>query len=223
MMPPPELKVLSKLLYHKQPHRFQRGDTISSSDNFEHFWLIKSGYVKRFEIMNDGTICVQIYFGPGDGFSLIYIYELLFNKHVYTGPETYYYEAINDVEAWQISGDELISLCNDTPELNRDLLSLAGNHFLSNIQLLENKGLHDAHSQVAHQLLFLAKRFGVQTKEGIKISIPLTQQDIADVVGLTRESVSTAIQKLRHEGLVTEGRTLVITDMDALHQTVFEN
>ena len=222
MIAAPKLDVLGKVLSEKQVHRFSRPETISSSDDFHDFWYIKSGYVKRFEIMNDGSICVQMLFGPGDGFSLIYLYQLLFDKKVYTGPETYYYEAMSDVEAWQFTDRELLELCKSTPELYHDILAIAGNHFLGNIQMLENKGLHDAKLKVAHEILFLAKRFGQHTAQGIKIMIPLTQQDIADIVSLTRESVSTAIQKLRHEGLLTNGRSLIVTDMQRLHEAAFQ-
>jgi CRP-like cAMP-binding protein len=88
--------------------------------------------------------------------------------------------------------------------------------FYSNIQFLENLRLPSAYSKTAHQLAFFASRFGEQRPNGIRLTLPLTHQDIADIIGTTRETVSASIIKLREKKLIKTDRYILIFDLDAL-------
>lgn len=223
MIDKPDLSRLTALFDNKHLKKYQKGETISVSESFKYFWFLNKGYVKRFEIMNNGSLCVQCFYGPGDAFSLTYAFKLLTSQSIYTGPETYYYEAMSDVELCRIEGSEFAAAINSNPLLYKDLFRIAGTRFLSNIQLLENKGMGDALKRVAHQILFLAKQYGTVNKHGIHIDIPITQQDIADFIDLTRESVSTAIQKLREDKILRQSRDIIVLDMDILQKFVYES
>ena len=74
---------------------------------------------------------------------------------------------------------------------------------------------------VAHQLLYFAKTYGDNSLFGLEITLPLTQQDIADILSLTRETVSQSISTLRKKGLVNTDGHITIMDMDALEVIAF--
>ena len=78
-------------------------------------------------------------------------------------------------------------------------------------------GAFDTTGRVAARLVELADRFGVPTDEGLRINLPLSQDELAGWTGASREAVTKALRVLREEGWITTGRLrVVITDLDAL-------
>jgi len=75
---------------------------------------------------------------------------------------------------------------------------------------------------VAHELLFQAHNFGESKNGGVELQIPLTHQDIASILSVTRETVSTCMVELRDKGLInTEGK-IFIPDLIKLEREAYE-
>lgn len=214
-------KRLWALANQEDVRTYVRGQTITNTDDLNHMWFVKKGFVKRFHILSNGNISVQGFSACGDAFPLTYIYQVLFDRELYRGPDTYYYEAMCPTTLVRISGERLKSEVTKDPSLYRDLLAIAGNRFTSDMQLLENRGLPDAQMQVAHQLYHYAKRFGKAHGNNISIQLPLTQQDIADILGLTRETVSTTINNFKNDGLLKKSRKLIVADLEGLESIAY--
>ncbi|MGI5246101.1 Crp/Fnr family transcriptional regulator [Dactylosporangium sp. CA-139066] len=78
-------------------------------------------------------------------------------------------------------------------------------------------GAYDTTGRVAARLVELAERFGERTEEGLRISLPLSQDELAGWTGSSREAVTKALRTLREEGWIQTGRLhVVIHDLDAL-------
>ncbi len=78
-------------------------------------------------------------------------------------------------------------------------------------------GAFDTTGRVAARLVELADRFGRQTEEGLRIDLPLSQDELAGWTGSSREAVTKALRALRAEGWIRTGRLrVVITDLAAL-------
>jgi CRP-like cAMP-binding protein len=78
-------------------------------------------------------------------------------------------------------------------------------------------GSHDVLGRVARRLCELADRFGEECDDGIEITLPLTQEDLANWCGASREAVSKALTQMRTLGWIeTRRRVVVITDEDRL-------
>jgi CRP-like cAMP-binding protein len=74
---------------------------------------------------------------------------------------------------------------------------------------------------VAGRLRELAARHGVPGPAGVRIRVPLTQDELARMVGASREAVNRTVGALASRGLLrTEGRTVVIKDPDGLVRDV---
>ncbi len=79
----------------------------------------------------------------------------------------------------------------------------------------------DVGGRLAKKLLELAASHGVQRAGGILLDLRLTQEELANMVGVTRESVNRNLALLRREGVVSgQGRRFVIRDMEALRRYV---
>jgi CRP-like cAMP-binding protein len=80
-------------------------------------------------------------------------------------------------------------------------------------------GAFDTTGRVATRLLELADRYGEQTSGGVRVALPLSQDELAGWTGASREAVSKALRTLRDRGLIETGRRrVVIHDMEGLRK-----
>jgi CRP/FNR family transcriptional regulator len=74
-------------------------------------------------------------------------------------------------------------------------------------------------ARVAHTLLQIARAFGKRADKGVRFSISLTQQNLADLVGATRQHVNYVLADFRSRRLVSgSGQGLTLTDLEALER-----
>jgi CRP-like cAMP-binding protein len=76
---------------------------------------------------------------------------------------------------------------------------------------------YDSVGRVARRLVEMAERFGDQQDQGLLITLPLSQEELASWTGSSREAVSKALQALRSKGLIeTQRRAVTILDLPGL-------
>lgn len=201
--------------------KLSKGQIIQSTDDRRVFNLIEKGYVKRYLISNEGSLGVQVIYGPGEVFPITLAFSVLFDQSINESPETYYYEAMTELELYTINEQELADAVKADPTLYRDLMAVAGKRLHSTLHGLENLTLKTSYYRVAHELLYMAQRFSEKTGKGYKILIPLTHQDLADILSLTRETVSTCMVELRKKGLITTNRNICVKDIKKLEEEAY--
>lgn len=207
---------LYKLLLNGKNFKLPKGQVISAYEESAMLNLIKSGYVKRYLITNDGTKGIQVIFGPSDIFPLTPVYKTLYKLGVYSGPEQYYYESMTEIEMYSISQPTLQEAVEDNHLIYKDLFYAAGLRLNSYIHRLESMSLRAANKKVANQLAYLAGIFGKKTDEGTTIEVPLTHQNLADILNLARETVTHCLVRLEEKGLILAEKHIVILDIDKL-------
>jgi CRP-like cAMP-binding protein len=80
-------------------------------------------------------------------------------------------------------------------------------------------GAFDTTGRVATRLLELADRYGEKTNGGVRVALPLSQDELAGWTGASREAVSKALRTLRDRGLIETGRRrVVVHDMEGLRK-----
>ncbi len=214
--------LLHSILTSGRRFKVSKGQALPSSDERQDVILIIKGAVKRYLITNDGSLGVQIVYGSGDVFPLTLVFRELLGQHLYKGPEVYHYQAICDTYIYTLSPEEFIAKVKDNPLIYRDLFSEAGQHLSATIHHLENIALSNTYKKVAHILLYFATKFAKKNLRGTKITLPLTQQDVADIVGATRETVSISMTELKKKRLIkTSGRYIVIPDIVKLREEAY--
>lgn len=78
---------------------------------------------------------------------------------------------------------------------------------------------HDVVGRVAHRLVELTERFGVEQEEGILLDVPLSQEELAGWTGASREAVNKALQVLRSLHMIETGRRrFTVLDADGLRR-----
>lgn len=210
---------LQKLIFSGRRQLLKKGQVYQASDRGLSLSCVKKGYIKRYLIRNDGTYGVQSIYGPGNIFPLTAPFKFLFNQELNSRQAVYYWEAVTDTELYKIDNLTLKESVENDPLLYRDLLLVSGERLQSNIQRLENLSLAVFYKRVAHQIVFLARHFGVKRDSNTIISVPLTQQDLANILSATRETVSLSFKELTSRGLILKsGKTFVIPDLDKLEE-----
>lgn len=207
---------LTPLLQTGKRKQHRKGQLIQTLGNEHTFSMVNRGFVKRYLISKDGTQSLQLVYGPGHCFPLTSALFILLDQPIEHSQETYYYEAMTDAEIFTISGEELQAAVVDDPLIYKDLLGIAGQLLQGSLQQAENMALKSAFWRTAHQLVFIAHKYGKPTANGIGFTLPITQQDLGDNLSLNRETISRELTKLRARGLITGGRDIVITDIDKL-------
>jgi len=167
------------------------------------FWLI-NGYVKVFNILPNGTQRTMIIYAPDDAFPLTsflsgagvarYFYECMTDVELNAMPQTTFQEKIKgNLEM----GEKLIAY---TYALNRQF-----------IDRIETLSAHSARHKVAALLAYLISKTGADSNDtSVRLSIPLTTQDIADMCSLARETASVQLTKLKRDGTISGTRHLII-------------
>jgi len=82
---------------------------------------------------------------------------------------------------------------------------------------VEDLVFRDVPSRLAHLLSELSKTEGVADKQGIRLTVKLTHQEMANLIGCSRETVSTTMGQFRDDGLIQmDGRTITIVNEKGL-------
>jgi CRP-like cAMP-binding protein len=125
--------------------------------------------------------------------------------------------AIGDTELLVLDRNRLLPFLTADPEVAARLIEVLCQRLRWTSEALEDALLRDAPARVARGLLRLAATFGKQEAKGVKIDIKLSQQQIGNLIGVSRESTNKYIVEWASAGYLTvDSGTLMITDREAL-------
>lgn len=180
-------------------------------------YIVKSGIVKLYNITVQGDERIAAFKLPGDMFPTAWSFQKASSAF-------YYYEAQTDGEMYLMPREDFQKFINETPAA----MGLVANHYLSNYagSLMRITALEQpkASDKVLYTLYYLVQCYGEETKPGtIRINIQLTQQMVADLIGLTRETTAAELVKLKKRGVLKyRGREYTI-DRSKLIQSIGED
>ena len=109
------------------------------------------------------------------------------------------------------------------PAFVRALLGILVERVRAVTHLIEAMAFQDVQGRLAYRLLFLAEHHGFLSPAGIEIAVPLTQAELATMVGASRESVNKALTVLRsHELIRVDGSHITVINTDGLQKMIFD-
>ena len=127
--------------------------------------------------------------------------------------------SIEPVEALAIAAADFRAFLVEHPELGLMLLEMLSRRLRDADRKRVEYGAHDTVGRVAARLLELAEEYGDEDPKGIRIGLPISQEELAGWTGASREAVSRALHTLRSAGwVVTERRRITVCDPDALRR-----
>ncbi len=128
-------------------------------------------------------------------------------------------EAIDEGVIWAISPDELNRLSERYPVVGVNIIKHLSRRLQSAERELEAMAFQRVDQRLARKLLDLGQRFGVKTERGTLIEARLTQQELAEMIGTTRETLAHTLGDFRRLGLLESSKhSVVIRDAEHLAQ-----
>src|SRR3984957_2698684 len=125
--------------------------------------------------------------------------------------------AMEDTELLVLERNRLMPFLNANPEIATRLIGVLCQRLRVTSEALEDALLRDAPSRVARGLLRLAATFGKPEKEGLRLDIKLSQQQIGNLIGISRESINKCLVDWSRAGYLTVSKGFITsTDMEAV-------
>jgi CRP/FNR family transcriptional regulator, cyclic AMP receptor protein len=198
------------LLQHKKKRRLKRSSTlITAGTTSSSVVVIVEGRVKLSFFTDEGSEVVLAIRGPGD-----LVGELTaFDGRPHSATAT----AMEPVEAIFIPSTEFDAFLLQHPRVALWLLRMLSGRLRDADEKRIEFAAFDSVGRVARRLVEMAERFGDPQGEELRITLPLSQEELAGWTGSSREAVSKALQVLRSKGLIeTKRRSVTIQDLPGL-------
>ena len=164
---------------------------IEEGDSAESFFNITSGTAKLYKLLPDGRRQITGFAGPGHFLGLAVSSTYAFSA-----------EAIDPVRFCRFSRPKLRKLLVAFPALERRLLDVAANELVAAQEQMLLLGRKTARERLASFLLMQTGHGTSCAGRGKRITLPMTRGDIADYLGLTIETVSRTLSRLRTERMI---------------------
>jgi CRP-like cAMP-binding protein len=193
-----------------------REDVISQGDRTGGVKLLLDGFACRYKVLEDGRRQIVAYFVPGDLCDLrVFILKRMDHS----------IGAVVASKVATISPENILRLTHTYPTLTRALWWSTLVEEAIAREWLVNVGQRDALERTAHLFCELLYRFrAVGLNNGNSCTLPLTQVELAETLGLSSVHVNRTLQELRRRNLITlEGGTLTIQNLDELKELSFFN
>lgn len=130
-------------------------------------------------------------------------------------------EAMESAEIVSVDNDAFEKMVRARPELVADFMLNISGQVSDALTLLDDFRGRDVASRLARVLVKFSKQYGVPTEAGVRIDLPVTHQDLANMIGTARETVSRNMARFRQQGLVRDGQqSLEITDLTSLESLI---
>lgn len=192
---------------------YQAGEIIFTPEPHpDSVYLLERGLVRIYRVSPSGAETTFGYVRPGEIFG-----ELAAFSHK---PRESFAQAVRTAFVWKLRRRAIREVLAAHPGIVVAVTTQVG----SRLKRIENRVEHlvfrPVPSRVAGILLELAEDFGRQEPHGLLIDLAISQQELATLVGATRQTVNSSLRELERAGLIRrDGRRFVLLDVDALRRS----
>lgn len=191
---------------------YHRGSTVfREGDQGDRLFIISSGKVKVGHASGDGRENLLAVLGPGETLGELSLFD--------PAPRNATATAVAETTLYSLTQQDLYRVLAQRPEVARHLLASLARRLRKTNDALADLVFADVPGRVAKNLLDLAQRFGRQTDDGVMVSHGLTQEELAQLVGASRETVNKALADFASRGWIRlEARAVLLIDIERLRR-----
>lgn len=200
--------------FSKYPKRsYPKGQILVFADeNPEYIFYLVSGRVRKYDVSYRGDEVVVNIFKPHAFFPMSWAINHEENK--------YFYKTKEPTELHIVPSEDALQFIKDNPDVMLDLLARVYRGSEGLLGRLVHLMSGTAKSRLIYELILDCRRFGKDEENG-KYVLPTTEVDLAARTGLSRETVSREIRKLKEVGIVRLTRnSLIVTSLSGLEQAL---
>jgi CRP/FNR family transcriptional regulator, cyclic AMP receptor protein len=203
-------EALARLADKVEMREIRRRDVIYlPGDPGGSLYFVNGGRVKISKVTRDGKALTLNYCGPSELFGEGCLVE--------GGPREEMAEAMENVMVTEIERGDFEKLLEVHAPLGHQMTKLLARRRRDLENKLETLVFRDVTSKLAELLLQLAEEYGVDDSRGTLVALKITHQELANLIGSTRETVSLTLSQFKKKRLIaTEGRKVIIADSESL-------
>jgi CRP/FNR family cyclic AMP-dependent transcriptional regulator len=192
--------------------RIGRGDVLfHEGDSGDRLYVVTDGKIKLGRTSADGRENLLAILGPGQMFGELSLFD--------PGPRSATATAVTPCTLMSLGHDELLRWLEDQPSVARGLLNQLAARLRKTSDVVADLVFSDVPGRVAKALLDLSRRFGRTADDGIHVHHDLTQEELAQLVGASRETVNKALADFAMRGwLRLEPRSVVLIEVERLQR-----
>ncbi len=189
---------------------YTRGESVfTEGEQGDTLYIVLTGKVKVGRRAADGRENMLSVMGPSDMFGELSLFD--------PGPRTATATVLTDARLASLAHTSLRPWITDRPEIAEQLLRVLARRLRRTNDALADLIFTDVPGRVAKALLGLAERFGTQEADGMRVHHDLTQEELAQLVGASRETVNKALADFASRGWMrVDSRAVTILDADRL-------
>lgn len=174
-------------------------------DNPDSVYLLKAGRVKISRISKEGKELTLGILEPGEVFGELEVLDGSLRDTVA--------EALEDASICVIRREDFEEVLKKNPDLTIRLTKLIGFRLKKIESRIEDLVFRDVPVRLVRLLLSLSEEFGKQEAEGVRLGLRITHQEIANLIGSTRETVSATLNDFKRQGLIQlDHRSITLLD-----------
>ncbi|MBC7459251.1 Crp/Fnr family transcriptional regulator [Candidatus Saccharibacteria bacterium] len=178
--------------------KYAKGETIIDGlDEPDGVYIIKQGFVKAYTLTKSGQENLLLVHDTGEFIPLLWALDG-------THTEGLYYVAMSDVTVLKTTKEKLRSAMSDDKWLSQEILKQSVHIITIYSQRITALQYRTARERIIAELLNLAEMFGKTSGKKVLIDVPITHQDIANSINMTRETASRAFGLLFEEELLSQ-------------------
>jgi len=179
----------------------------------EYVYILLDGRIKIYELTPEGKEVILWFCFPGELFGLAEI--------VTGGQRSVAAQACSDVRFLKIKHSDFTQFIQRYPEVSLRVIELLSCRLRELGDVVNNLVADDVTSRVVKLLTRLGVRYGVGEGKSVRLDIYLTHQEMADMIGMTRQTVTTVLNTLkRKELLQIRNKTIYIQNTEWVHSIV---
>ncbi len=190
----------------------ERGEVLfNEGDSGDRLYVVLDGKIKLGRTSGDGRENLLAVLGPGQMFGELSLFD--------PGPRSATATAVTDSRLASLGHAELQPWLVNRPDVARGLLFQLAHRLRRTNEVVADLVFSDVPGRVAKALLDLSTRFGRQADDGIHVHHDLTQEELAQLVGASRETVNKALADFANRGwLRLEPRSVVLVEPERLRR-----
>jgi len=185
---------------------------LQSGEEPEDIFFLTKGYVRQYFSFESGTEITLEILAANTYFSV--------SPAIIGKPNNFSFAALTDCTVVKIPKDKFISFIkSQAPNLVYDFMSTILKRNYESMNRIEGLLTRGAYGKVISVLLYTAGHFGKKVGKTIIITLPLTHWELAELAGITRETASIVMEKLKTKKLIYyHGKTITIQNLRVLKQ-----
>jgi len=195
---------------------YKKGDLLCSfGEKSDTLYIINDGQVKISKLTKEGKEQIVHIFTSGDFFGELSLFS---NNEIYNF-DAY---AISNVKICTLAKQDMDKIIMGNPEISLKLLQVIARRLTQTENLAQNLATNDAEIRIAFMLLEFGEKYGIDVDQGLQINLPINREEMANYVGVTRETISRKLSIFEELGIISlkGNKVLIIKQLDMLKSYV---